>query len=100
MTTRRHVFVDPAAAPEDLRLPIECVETCLVRVLLNRVYAGRAYRMTHRSTMIVRLHTAVGVIGEAYVGDEDAPLHETDRIVHGELAPRISGTDAFATERL
>ena len=41
-----------------------------------------------------------GLVGEAYVGDEDAALLEIDRIVHDEIAPRIIGEDLFALERL
>jgi L-alanine-DL-glutamate epimerase-like enolase superfamily enzyme len=56
--------------------------------------------MTHRSTLIVRLHTDAGIVGEAYVGDEDAALAEIERIVREEIAPRILGEDVFAVERL
>src|SRR4051794_3788371 len=56
--------------------------------------------MTHRSTLIVRLHTDSGVVGEAYVGDEDAALADIDRILRDEIAPRILGEDVFAVERL
>ena len=55
--------------------------------------------MTHRSTLITRVHTSDGIVGEAYAGDEDATLGEIDHIVHYELAPGIVGLDAMATER-
>ena len=89
-------FVDAARTP-DLR--ITGVETVPIRVPLDRVYRGSHYRMTHRSTIIMRLHTASGVVGEAYAGDEDASLEAIDQIIHEEIAPRILGVDAFATER-
>ncbi|HEU4703920.1 MAG TPA: mandelate racemase/muconate lactonizing enzyme family protein, partial [Conexibacter sp.] len=57
------------------------------------------YQMTHRSTIVTRVHTDEGIVGEAYAGDEDAGLLEIDAIVHGEIAPRLAGQDAFATER-
>jgi D-galactarolactone cycloisomerase len=69
-------------------------------VPLPRVYRGSAYQMTHRSTLITRVLTDEGVVGEAYAGDEDAALDELDAVVHRELAPRLVGEDAFATERL
>ena len=34
--------------------------------------------MTHRSTIVTRVHTEEGVVGEAYCGDEDAGLLEID----------------------
>src|SRR5437588_5232142 len=81
-------------------LRLERIETIPLRVPLERTYRGSAYKMTHRSTLIVRLHTDAGVVGEAYVGDEDAALVEIDRIVREEIAPRVLGEDLFAIERL
>lgn len=87
-----------AAGPApDLR--IERIETIPVRVPLDRVYKGSHYRMTHRSTIITRVHTASGIVGEAYAGDEDAGLADIDAIIHREIAPRLIGEDAFAIER-
>jgi L-alanine-DL-glutamate epimerase-like enolase superfamily enzyme len=81
-------------------LTITALETIAIRVPLAREYRGSGYRMTHRSTLIVRLLTASDVVGEAYVGDEDATLAEIRRIVDTELAPIVVGEDAFAVERL
>jgi L-alanine-DL-glutamate epimerase-like enolase superfamily enzyme len=55
--------------------------------------------MTHRSTVITRVHTEEGVVGEAYAGDEDAGLLEIAGIVHAEIEPSLVGEDAFAIER-
>ena len=87
----------PSPLP-DLR--IERIETIPIRVPLDRVYKGSHYQMTHRSTIITRIHTASGIIGEAYAGDEDAGLGEIDGIIHREIAPKLIGEDAFAIERL
>ena len=81
-------------------LTLERIETIPLRVPLARTYRGSAYKMTHRSTLIVRMHTSSGVVGEAYVGDEDAALVEIDAIVRDEIAPGILGEDLFAIERL
>ena len=92
----------PAQPVEALALPdltIEQIETVLVRVPLDRVYRGSHYQMTHRSTIITRVVTASGIVGEAYAGDEDAGLAEIDGIIHGEIAPVLAGQDAYATER-
>jgi D-galactarolactone cycloisomerase len=82
----------------DLR--IERIETIPIRVPLDRVYKGSHYQMTHRSTIITRIYTACGIVGEAYAGDEDAGLREIDGIIHREIAPKMIGEDAFAIERL
>jgi len=82
------------------RLTIAAVETIPVRVPLAQTYRGSRYQMTHRSTIVTRIHTEEGVVGEAYCGDEDAGLLEIDEIVRTELAPRLLGEDAFRVERL
>jgi D-galactarolactone cycloisomerase len=80
-------------------LAIRSIETIPIRVPLARTYRGSNYKMTHRSTIVTRLHTEDGVVGEAYAGDEDADLVEIDRIIHEEIEPRLIGVDAFAVER-
>jgi D-galactarolactone cycloisomerase len=92
-----------AAAPVDsptAPLRLERIATIPLRVPLARTYRGSGYQMTHRSTLIVRLHTSAGVVGEAYVGDEDAALVDIDRIVREEIAPRVVDEDLFGIERL
>jgi D-galactarolactone cycloisomerase len=81
------------------RLTISGFETVPIRVPLARTFSGSYYRMTHRSTIVTRVHTQEGVVGEAYAGDEDADLLEIDRIIREEIAPRLIGEDAFAVER-
>lgn len=93
--------VDPdAAAPaRPARLTIAAVETIPIRVPLARVYRGSKYKMTHRSTVVTRVHTEEGIVGEAYCGDEDAGLLEIDEIIHSEVAAQLIGEDAFRVER-
>jgi L-alanine-DL-glutamate epimerase-like enolase superfamily enzyme len=81
------------------RLTIRAIETTPVRVPLARTYRGSTYQMTHRSTLLTRVLTEEGVVGEAYAGDEDADLLAIDAIVHGEIEPVLVGEDAYATER-
>ena len=86
-------------APGLPALTIDRIETVPLRVPLGRVFAGSYYRMTHRATVITRVHTREGIVGEAYTGDEDAALAQIVRIVHDEIEPRLVGEDAFAVER-
>jgi len=83
-----------------LDLTITSIETEAVRVPLETVYKGSHYKMTHRSTIITRIHTASGLYGEAYAGDEDAGLMDIDEIIHGEIAPKLIGKDASHIELL
>lgn len=80
-------------------LTIVGIETIPVRAPLGALFQGSAYSMDTRATIVVRLHTADGIVGEAYAGDEDATLREIDKVLHDEVAPRIAGVNAFATER-
>jgi L-alanine-DL-glutamate epimerase-like enolase superfamily enzyme len=80
-------------------LTIAEIETIAIRVPLDQTYKGSKYKMTHRSTIVTRIHTEEGVVGEAYAGDEDAGLLEIDEIIHAEIVPLLIGEDAFRVER-
>jgi L-alanine-DL-glutamate epimerase-like enolase superfamily enzyme len=80
-------------------LTITRIETEQIRVPLARVYQGSHYKMTHRSTILTRIHSASGLVGEAYAGDEDAGLAEIDAIIHDEIAPKLLGQDGSAIEK-
>ena len=86
----------PAGGPT---LTIRRIETIPIRVPLGRVYRGSYYSMRHRSTIITRVHTDEGIVGEAYAGDEDGGLLEIDAIIHAEIEPRLIGVDGMAIER-
>ncbi len=82
-----------------MRLPITGVSTVAVRAPLASDFRGSHYHMVNRATLITRVHTAEGIVGEAYAGDEDATLLEIQRIVRDEVAPAVVGLDAMAVER-
>ena len=79
---------------------ITSVETIALRAPLAREFRGSYYRMTHRATVITRVHTEDGITGEAYVGDEDASLTQLQAITSTEIAPRLVGLDAFTIENI
>ncbi|HTW20942.1 MAG TPA: mandelate racemase/muconate lactonizing enzyme family protein [Mycobacteriales bacterium] len=79
---------------------IDRVETVPVVAPLAREYRGSHYRMTHRATLIVRLHVAGGLVGEAYVADEDRTLQEIKAVVDDEIAPLVVGRDVRGIEAL
>jgi D-galactarolactone cycloisomerase len=88
-----------AAATGLSSLTIERIEVVPIRVPLARVFSGSYYRMSHRATVITRVHTREGIVGEAYTGDEDAALPDLLAIVRNEIEPRLVGEDAFRVER-
>jgi L-alanine-DL-glutamate epimerase-like enolase superfamily enzyme len=97
MTTSESTATPAAMSARDLT--IAAIETVPIRVPLGRVYRGSQYHMTHRSTVITRVITESGIVGEAYAGDEDASLHEIQRVIDREIAPRLVGEDAARVER-
>jgi L-alanine-DL-glutamate epimerase-like enolase superfamily enzyme len=79
-------------------LIIKDIETVPVLAPLAKLFQGSHYRMTNRATLVTRIKTADGIIGEAYVGDEDKSLLEIERIVHEEIKPNLIGLDALRVE--
>jgi D-galactarolactone cycloisomerase len=79
-------------------LRIERIETIALRAPLARRFAGSAYSMVNRTTIITRLYTADGVIGEVYNGDTDVEQSIIVDIIHRELAPRLIGRSATDPE--
>jgi len=86
-------------APAGSSLTIETIEVTPIVVPLDREYRGSYYRMTNRSTVLTRVITREGIVGEAYAGDEDATLGEIVSVIKDELTPRLIGQDGFAIER-
>jgi D-galactarolactone cycloisomerase len=81
------------------QLRITRIETIQVVAKLAREFSGSYYRMSRRSTVITRVHTADGIVGEAYAGDEDANLADIERVIQAEIAPRLIGMDAMRTQK-
>jgi D-galactarolactone cycloisomerase len=79
-------------------LTITRIETIAVLAPLPKLFRGSYYRMTQRATVITRVHTGEGIVGEAYVGDEDQHLDALRAITAKEIEPALIGMDAFAVE--
>jgi len=84
----------------DDSLTITEIEQIPIVVPLGREYKGSYYSMTHRATVLTRVHTAEGLIGTAYAADEERTLHEIVKVVEREIAPRLIGENPLAIERL
>ena len=79
------------------QLKIESIKTQLIRVPLPRIYRGSMYAMANRCTIITRVYTSAGIVGEVYTGDTDEQQHVLRHIIEDELAPLVIGNDAFNT---
>ena len=87
--------VPPLALGFDARaLIIDRVETSAIRIPLARRFAGSSYSMVNRCTIVVRIHTADGLVSETYSGDTDDEQATVVQIIHEELAPAIIGRSA------
>lgn len=79
-------------------LTIERVEFIPLVMPLPKTFRGSFYYMTHRATIITRLYTAGGVVGECYNGDEYETQPEILKILREEIAPRLVGLSAASPE--
>jgi D-arabinonate dehydratase len=81
-------------------MKITKIETIPIQMPLPRTFRGSHYYMTHRCTIITRVYTDEGVVGECYNGDEFETQGEVLRIINEEIAPRVIGLDLFGTEKI
>ncbi len=77
---------------------IVAIETIPVRVPLQRTFHGSHYSMRNRCTILTRVRTADGGVGEAYNGDADAEQAEIVRIIREEATPLLLGLDGCRPE--
>ena len=76
------------------------VEAIAIEIPLARNFGGSTYAVLKRSTVVTRLRTDEGLVGEVYNGDNREHGRELVRLIHEELAPRLRGEDLFAVERI
>ncbi len=90
----------PFTAPRIVHTPqhIERIETIPLRVPLRKTFRGSSYYMTHRCTVVTRVYTSGGIVGECYNGDEDDTQKGIVDIIQHEIAPLLLGKDALAIE--
>ena len=81
------------------KLTIREISLTPIVVPLDGVYRGSYYRMENRASVITRVVTEEGIVGEAYAADEDKTLADIVGVIRDEIAPRLIGQNAFAYER-
>ncbi|HEY9474330.1 MAG TPA: mandelate racemase/muconate lactonizing enzyme family protein [Mycobacteriales bacterium] len=79
-------------------LTIERVEVVPIRVPLAQKFQGSHYSMTTRCTIITRVYTSGGIVGEAFNGDTDAEQASIVQIINEEITPHLLGMSAMNTE--
>jgi L-alanine-DL-glutamate epimerase-like enolase superfamily enzyme len=78
---------------------ISSIEVIPLKVPLGRLFRGSYYQMKNRCTIITRVRTDDGLIGEAYNGDTDEDQDRVLSIIREEIAPRIMGQEILSVER-
>lgn len=78
---------------------IERIEVVPLVVPLAETFRGSKYSMSERATLITRITTDDGVVGECYNGDEVDTQHEIAKIMIEELFPLIEGRDPLLVEQ-
>lgn len=81
-------------------MKITRIETVPLDVPLPRVFHGSHYSMSSRATLITRVHTDEGIVGEVYNGDDPDTQRETARIIEEEFGPLLVGQDPLRVEAL
>ena len=67
---------------------------------LEQAFEGGTYRIVNRNTIVTRVYTDEGLVGEAFGGDEDRLQMEVVGLVREHLAPLLVGQDPRNPERL
>lgn len=74
------------------------IETIPLRVQLERPATGASMNLTHRCTIVTRIHTDAGVIGECFLGNDEELQPPIIRMIHDEMEPLLVGTPIVAIE--
>lgn len=67
---------------------------------LEEAFEGGTYRIVNRNTLVTRVYTDEGIVGEVFGGDEDQRQERVVEVVRGYFEPLLVGEDARYTERL
>jgi D-galactarolactone cycloisomerase len=86
------------AAVDPADLVIERIEVVPVRAPLARRFQGSHYSMTTRCTIVTRVYTKSGIVGESYNGDTDDEQARIVAIITDELTPVLLGSSALQIE--
>jgi D-arabinonate dehydratase len=79
---------------------IERVEVIPLVRKLDTEFVGGTYKIVNRNTIVTRVYTDVGVIGEAFGGDEDSLQAAVVNLIREHFASLLIGQDARDVERL
>jgi L-alanine-DL-glutamate epimerase-like enolase superfamily enzyme len=67
---------------------------------LEQAFVGGTYRIVNRNTIVTRVHTDAGIVGEAFGGDEDHTQRQIVDLIREHFDPMLAGEDARDFERI
>lgn len=81
-------------------MKITKVEVIPLQRKLQQVFEGGTYRIANRYTIVTRIYTDEGLIGETFGGDEDGAQEKVVRCIRDTFAPALIGQDPRRIEHL
>src|SRR5690625_3855904 len=76
------------------------VEVIPIKMPLKKVFKGSHYFMSHRVTVITKITTEDGIVGEIYNGDEIDDLSDIVDMIKNKMAPLIIGENIFDVKKI
>ena len=80
-------------------MKITDIEVIPLQRALSQVFEGGTYRIVNRYTIVTRVFTDEGLVGEAFGGDEDHTQNEIVSLIHDHFIPMLVGEDPRMPER-
>src|SRR5688572_1442632 len=80
-------------------MKIQGIEAIAIEIPLAKNFGGSTYAVTRRCTIITRARTDDGLVSEVYNGDNREHGREIVRLIHEQLAPRVSGMEVLEVEK-
>ena len=81
-------------------MKITRVEVIPLKRQLDEPFEGGTYSVVNRDTLVTRIYTDEGLVGEVFGGDEDHAQDKVVRVIREALAPLLIGADPQNVERL
>ena len=88
------------ACAEDNSMKITRIEVIPLVCRLEEAFVGGTYRIVNRNTLVTRVYTDDGIVGEAFGGDEDHTQRQIVDLIRDHFAPMLQGEDPRDVERL
>ena len=81
-------------------MKIRRLEAFALEIPLRKNFGGSTYNVLTRCTVVTRLTTEDGVVSEVYNGDNRDDGRRIVKLIHEDLAPRVTGLSIFEGERI